>query len=185
MNPIVKLIIGLVGIGTIGLVTYYIVSKDNGSIVTEQPITNPEQDTVALAKVMQDSMLVRVNRALNMGGDVFTLTTEEGVLTNATKDKLLIVKEDVWNRIIHSAKIKFPRSADDCNQQFGTPELSSYKFIGVLTYLADSRDSQNTSAFSAIEIRNGNSYTFAGGNICCQCEGDPLFPQQTDAVIDK
>jgi hypothetical protein len=185
MNPIAKIIIGLVGIGTIGLVTYYVVMKDKVSIVTEQPITNPEQDTVALAKVMQDSMIVRVNRALDMGGEVFSLTEEEGVLTNATKDKLLIVKEDVWNRIIQNAKSKFPRNADDCNHQFIAQELSDYNFVGVLTYLADSRDSKNTSAYDAVEIRNGKAYNYAGGNICCQCEGSPLFPQQTDAVIVK
>jgi hypothetical protein len=185
MNPIAKIIIGLVGIGTIGLVTYYVVMKDKVSIVTEQPITNPEQDTVALAKVMQDSMIVRVNRALDMGGEVFSLTEEEGVLTNATKDKLLIVKEDVWNRIIQNAKSRFPRNADDCNQQFIAQELSDYNFVGVLTYLTDSRDSKNTSAYDAVEIRNGKAYNYAGGNICCQCEGNPLFPQQTDAVIDK
>lgn len=185
MNPITKIIIGIVGIGTIGLVTYYIVTKDEGPHGVEQPITNPEQDTVAMAKVMQDSMLVRVNRALNMSGEQFKLTEEEGVLTNASKDKLLIVKEDVWNRIIQNAKSKFPRNADDCNQQFVAQELSDYTFVGVLTYLTDSRDSKNTSAYNAVEIRNGKAYNYAGGNICCQCEGDPLFPQQTDAVINK
>jgi hypothetical protein len=185
MHPITKLIIGIVGIGTIGLVTYYIVTKDQDSIVTEQPITNPQQDTVALAKVMQDSMLVRVNRVLGMEGEEFILTEEDGILTNASKDKLLIVKEDVWNKIIQNAKNKLPRVAGDCFQQFNAPELSNYSFIGVLTYFTDSQDSQKSSGYSAVEIRNGVANIFAGGDICCQCEGDPLFPQQTDAVIEK
>lgn len=83
MNPITKIIIGIVGIATIGLVTYYIVTKDEGPYGVEQPITNPEQDTVAMAKVMQDSMVVRVNRALNMLGEEFVLTEEEGVFVLA------------------------------------------------------------------------------------------------------
>jgi hypothetical protein len=71
-----------------------------------------------MAKVMQDSMLVRVNRALGMSGEEFMLTGEEGVLTNASKDKLLIVKEDVWNRIIQNAKSKFPRNRSGCKTCF-------------------------------------------------------------------
>jgi hypothetical protein len=185
MHPITKLIIGIVGIGTIGLVTYYIVTKEQDSIVTEQPITNPQQDTVALAKVMQDSMLVRVNRVLGMEGEEFMLTSEEGVLTNKSKDKYLVIKEDVWNRIIQNAKSKFPNSADDCNRRFGAPELANYTFIGLLTYLGVSNDTTETFAYRATEIRNGNAFSYAGGQICCQCEGELLVPQQTDAVIEK
>jgi hypothetical protein len=36
-----------------------------------------------------------------------------------------------------------------------------------------------------MEIRQGEANSFAGGEICCDCEGEALIPQQLDAVIDK
>lgn len=65
------------------------------------------------------------------------------------------------------------------------PNLKEYKFVGLLTYFTNTKDSKITTAYKAIEIRNGNAKTFAGGGICCDCEGEPLITQQTDAVIDK
>ena len=65
------------------------------------------------------------------------------------------------------------------------PNLSEYKFVGLLTYLADSKNTETTAAYRAIEIRKGNVKSFAGGQICCDCVGEPLVAQQVDAVIVK
>lgn len=98
---------------------------------------------------------------------------------------MLIIKEDVWKKIIQKIQNKFPNIVEDCNQKYEMPNLSEYKFVGLLTYLADSKNIKTTSAYKAIEIRNGNAKSFAGGGICCDCEGEPLVAQQVDAVIIK
>lgn len=185
MKSITKIIIGLLGITAIGLLTYYVVTEEKNTSVNEKPITNPDQDTVATAKIIQDTIFDRITKALSIDGEEFSLTEVEGVYTNSTKDKMLIIKEDVWKKIILKIQKKFPNIAVDCNQKDQMPNLSEYKFVGLLTYLADSKDTKNTSAYSAIEIRNGDSKSFAGGEICCDCEGEPLVAQQVDAVILK
>ena len=53
--------------------------------------TNPEQDTVATAKVSQDEIPDRIKKALSINGEEFTLTENEGGYINATKDKMLCV----------------------------------------------------------------------------------------------
>jgi hypothetical protein len=64
--------------------------------------------------------------------------------------------------------------------------LSDYDFIGLLTHFSDDKDSKLTTAYLATEIRNGKLKSYAGGNICCNCEdGEPLVPQKIDAVIVK
>jgi len=185
MKSITRIIIGLVGIGLIGLITYYVVTKEKNPVVNEKPIINPEQDTVATAQVIQDTMFDQITNALNINGEEFTETDDEGVYTNSTNDKMLVIKEDVWKTIIRKARKKFPDIAEDCNQKYKMPDLSEYKFVGLLTYLAEGKNSKTTSAYTAIEIRNGNAKSFAGGSICCGCEGEPLVPQQVDAVIHK
>ena len=185
MKSITKIIIGLLGITAIGLLTYYVVTKEKNISVNEKPITNPEKDTVAKAKVIQDTLFDKIKKALSIDGEEFTLTDVEGVYTNSTKDKMLIIKEDVWKKIIRKIQKKLPNIAEDCNQKDEMPNLTEYKFVGLLTYLADSKNTQKTSAYSAIEIRNGNVKSFAGGEICCDCEGEPLVAQQVDAVILK
>ncbi len=190
MKSITKIIIGLVGITAIGLLTYYVVTKEKNIVVNEKPITNPDQDTVATAQVIQDTIFDRIKfdrikEALDIDGEEFTLTEVEGVYTNSTKDKMLIIKEDVWKKIIQKIQKKFPNIVEDCNQKYEMPNLSEYKFVGLLTYFADSKNIKATSAYKAIEIRNGNAKSFAGGGICCDCEGEPLVAQQVDAVIIK
>ena len=185
MKSITKIIIGLVGIAAIGLLTYYVVTKENNIGVNKKPITNPDQDIVATAKVIQDTIFDRIKEALSIDGEEFTLTEVEGVYANSTKDKMLIIKEDVWKKIIGKIQKKFPNIAKDCNLKYEMPNLSEYKFVGLLTYLADSKNTKTTSAYTAIEIRNGNAKSFAGGEICCDCEGEPLVAQQVDAVIVK
>ena len=185
MKSITKIIIGLVGITAIGLLTYYVVTKEKNISVNEKPITNPEKDDVATAKVIQDTIFDKIKKALSIDGEEFTVTDVEGVYTNSTKDKMLIIKEDVWKKIILKIQKKFPNIAEDCNQKDEMPNLSEYKFVGLLTYLADSENTQKTTAYSAIEIRSGNVKSFAGGEICCGCGGEPLVAQQVDAVILK
>ena len=185
MKSITKIIIGLVGILAIGLLTYYVVTKEKNLSVNEKPITNPDQDTVAKAKVIQDTLFDKIKKALSIDGEEFTLTDVEGVYTNSTKDKMLIIKEDVWKKIIRKIQKKFPDIAEDCNQKYEIPNLTEYKFVGLLTYLANSKNIAKTSAYSAIEIRNGNAKSFAAGQICCGCGGEPLVAQQVDAVIVK
>jgi hypothetical protein len=65
------------------------------------------------------------------------------------------------------------------------PTLTEYDFVGLLTYFVENNNSNTTIAYSAIEIRKGKAKTFAGGNICCTCEGEPLVSQKVDAVIVK
>ncbi len=185
MKSITKIIIGLVGIAAIGLLTYYVVTKEKNIGVIKKPITNPNQDTVATAQVIQDTIFDKITKALSIDGEEFTLSEVEGVYTNSTKDKMLIIKEDVWKKIIGKIQKKFPNIAEDCNQKYEMPNLSEYKFVGLLTYFADSKNTKTTSAYRAIEIRNGNAKSFAGGEICCNCEGEPLETQQVDAVIIK
>jgi hypothetical protein len=122
---------------------------------------------------------------LSIDGEEFILTDVEGVYSNSTKDKMLVIKKDVWKKIIRKIQKKIPNIAKDCNYEYGIPDLSEYEFVGLLTYLADSKNAKITTAYSAIEIRNGNAKSFAAGNICCNCKGEPLIPQQLDAVIVK
>ncbi len=185
MNTITKIILGLLGIAVIGLLSYYVVTKDKNSAIAETPITNPDQDTVATAKVLRDTQLAQIKKALNIEGEDFTPTETEGVFTNATNDKLIIIKEDIWKKILRNAQGKFPKIAADCNQEYKMPDLAGIKFVGLLTYLTQSKNTKTTSAYGAIEIRNGKAESFAGGNICCNCGGEPLVPQQVDAVVLK
>ena len=89
MKSITKIIIGLVGIAAIGLLTYYVVTKEKNIGLIEKPITNPEQDNVATAKVIQDTILGRIKEELSVDGEEFTLTEVEGVYTNSTNDKMI------------------------------------------------------------------------------------------------
>ena len=183
MKSITKIIIGLVGIAAIGLLTYYVVTKEKNRGVIEKHITKPDQYTVATAQVIQDTILDRIKNVLSIGEE-FTLTEDEGVYINSTKDKMLVIKEDIWKKIIQKIQKKFPNIATDCNQKYTMSDLSEYKFVGLLSYFAYSKNTKTTSAYQAIEIRNGNAKSFAGGDICCNCEGgEPLVHQQVDAVI--
>jgi hypothetical protein len=207
MKSITSIIIGLVGIAAIGLLTYYVVSNEKKIVVNEKPITNavkdtiatalqptisrpqvitnPDKDTIATAQVIQDTKFDRIKNALNIDGEEFTLTEVDGVYTNSTNDKMLIIKKNVWKKIIRKIQKKFPNIAEDCNHKYELPNLSEYKFVGLLTYLADSKHTKTTSAYTAIEIRNGIAKSFSGGNLCCDCEGEILVAQQVDAVIVK
>lgn len=185
MKPITKVIIGLAGMASVGLLTYYVVTREKEPEVVEKPITNPEKDTVATAQVVQDTILGSLVKALNIDGEEFTLTDEDGVYTNITNDKILIIKENIWKRIIRKARNKFPHKAEDCDEKYLMPDLSEFQFVGLLTYFAESASSKATTAYAAIEIRNGKAKSFAGGNICCHCGGEPLVRQQVDAVIEQ
>ena len=144
MKSITKIIIGILGIAAIGLVTYFVISKEKNPSVTEKKITSPDKDTVATAKVIQDAMFEKIKEALSIDGEEFTLTKEEGVYTNSTNDKMLIIKEDVWKKMIHKIQEKIKNIAKDCNQQYEMPELSEYKFVGLLSYYADSKNMKKT-----------------------------------------
>jgi len=184
MKSITKIIIGLAGIAAIGLLSYYLVTKEKNIGVIEIDISNPDQNTVATVQVIQDTIPDRIEKALNLDGEEFKLTKDEGIYINSTKDKLLVIKEDIWNNIIRKIQKELPEIPADCDQKYIIPDLSEYNFVGLLTYLADSRNTKITSAYTAIEIRNGNAKSFGGGGICCDCEGvEPLVPQQVDAVI--
>ena len=185
MKSITKIIIGLLGITAIGLVTFYVVTKERNVDVDKKGITNPSQETVATAKVIQDNKLEKIKKELNIDGEEFTLTSDEGVYTNSTNDKLLIIKEDIWKKILRKIQKKFPNIAEDCNDKYEMPNLSEYKFVGLLTYLANSKDIKTTIGYSAIEIRKGNAKYFVGGDICCDCDGEEAVSQQVDAVILK
>tara|TARA_B100000768_G_C11196224_1_gene339616 strand:- start:166 stop:723 length:558 start_codon:yes stop_codon:yes gene_type:complete len=183
MKSITKIIIGLLSITAIGLITYYVVTKEKNIDTIEKTITNPEQDTVATAKVSQDEIPDGIKKALSIDGEEFTLTENEGVYINVTKDKMLVIKEDIWKKFIQQIQNKFPNIATDCSRKDKYPDLSEYTFVGLLTYLADKRNSNTTSAYMATEIRNGYSKTFAGGKVSCSGVGEPLVTQQVDAVI--
>ena len=123
---------------------------------------------------------------MSIDGESFTPTVDEGVYTNTTKDKILVLKEDIWKTMIKNTQRKFPKTADDCSFQYTMPNLSNYKFIGLLTHFTDNKDSKLTTAYRATEIRNGKLKSYSGGSICCDCEnGEPLVPQKIDAVIVK
>jgi len=186
MKSITKIIIGLLGIEVIGLLTYYIVKKEKTPYVIEKkPITNPSHDTVVIAKVIKDTIVDTIKQEFSIDGEEFTLTNVEGVYTNSTKDKMLIIKENIWKKMIRKVQKKFPNIGKDCNYKYEKPELSEYKFVGLLTYFAASKNNKITTAYSAIEIRKGHAKYFAGGEVCCGCEGVPLEVQQVDAVIVK
>ena len=186
MEKFKKLIIVLCGVAAIGLITYYVVVNDTKSRVVEKNIKNPEKETIAKAKIIQDSILTKITNALSIDGESFTPTVDEGIYTNATKDKILVLKEDIWKTMIKRTQKKFPNTADDCIYQYPMPDLSNYNFIGLLTHFTDNKDAKLTTAYRATEIINGKLKSYAGGSICCDCEkGEPLVPQKIDAVIVK
>jgi hypothetical protein len=186
MNKITKIILGLVGLSVIGIMTFYIVTKDKTSKSHKKAITNPTLDTVAIANVIEDSSLITISRALGVDGEQFTQTKEAGVYSTITNDKLLVIDKNIWKKLIKKIKKKIPQIAEDCKYEYSVYELSNYKFIGLLTYLSSSKNNNNTIAYRATEIKQGEAYSFAGGQICCGCEGgEALVPQQLDAVIDK
>lgn len=186
MDKLKNLIIGLCGVAAIGLITYYIVVNDSKSGVVKKNIKNPEEETIANAEVIQDSILAKIANALSIDGESFTPTVDQGVYTNATKDKILVLKEDIWKTMIKNSQRKFPVEADDCVYEYPIPDLSNFNFIGLLTHFTDTKDSKLTTAYRATEIRNGKLKSYAGGNICCDCEeGESLVPQKIDAVIIK
>jgi len=186
MYKLKNLIIGLFGIASIGLITYYIVVNDTKSRVIKKDIKNPEKETIANAKVIQDSILAKITNALGIEGESFTPTVADDVYTNATTDKILVLKEDVWKTMIKKTQKKFPVDADDCVYEYPIPDLSNFNFIGLLTHFTDTKDSKLTTAYRASEIRNGKLKSYAGGNICCDCEeGESLVPQKIDVIIVK
>lgn len=99
-----RIIALLIGFAVIGSLTYYILTneKEKAVVTTETPITNPEQDTVATALVIQEDTMSfeKIQKALNIDGEEFKLTKVKGVYTNSAKDKVLIIKEDVWKKMI-------------------------------------------------------------------------------------
>jgi hypothetical protein len=186
MYKLKNLIIGLFGVAAIGLITYYVVVNDTKSRVIKKNIKNPEKETIANAEVIQDSILTKITNALSIEGETFTPTVDEGVYTNSTKDKILVLKEDVWKTMIEKTQKKFPIDADDCLYEYRMPNLSNYNFIGLLTHFTNTKDSKLTTAYGATEIRNGKLKSYAGGSICCDCQdGEPLVLQKIDAVIVK
>ncbi len=186
MNKITRFILGLIGLSVIGIVTYYIVTNDKNSKGFKKAITNPNKDTVTTSKVMEDSSLLIITKALGVDGEQFTQTNETGIYSNKTNDKLLVINKNIWKKLIKKIKQKIPQIADDCKNEYSVYELSNYKFIGLLTYLTNSKNNNNTIAYRATEIRKGEANSFAGGEVCCGCEeGEALIPQQLDAVIDK
>jgi hypothetical protein len=187
MNPIKKLILATLGAAALGLITYYLVNEEaKPKAVVKKPVKNAEKKPVATAKAIQDSLIVQVTRSLQLEGESFTPTQEEGVFTNATKDKLLVLKEDIWKKIIRAAKRSFPEEAEDCAYSYPEPDLSDFEFVGLLTYYGSNDNTEETTAYSAQEVRKGNLVSFAGGGICCGCNsGEPLVPQKVDAVVIK
>lgn len=186
MNSISKIILALIGAAAIGITTYYIIdSRKNQTEVIEIPVLDPEQEIVTIAEVLPESTIDKITKELYIYGEEFTITDEEGVYRNKSNDKLLIIKEDIWKKIIRKVQVDFPNISKDCNQNYELPNLADYEFVGLLTYLANGSSIETTSAYSAIEIRNGNAKSYAGGSICCTCEGEPLVPQKVDAVIYK
>ena len=183
MKQVTKIIIGLAGFASIGIITYYIVSKENDSIVTEKTITNPEQDTLATALVVQGAISENIIIAMGLEGEKFSKTDVEGVFSNSTNDKMLVIKEDIWKKLIQKAQTRFPDIAKDCNQKYEIEELSQYKFIGLLSYFADSKNTKETTAYQAIEIKKGKANVVVGGYICCDCDSEEAVTQQIDAVI--
>ncbi len=136
-------------------------------------------------KVIHDTTFDRIVEALSIDGEEFTLTEVEGVYANSTNDRMLIIKEDVWKKLIRKIQKRFPSIAKECNRKYEEPNLSEFKFVGLLTYLAGSKNPELTTAYTAIEIRNGNAKSFTGGDACCNCEGEQLVSQQVDAVVIK
>ena len=149
MNSITKIILGLSGLLIIGLITFYIVSDNKKPTVTEKPVTTPTLDTIATVKVVKDTILDKIKNELKIDGEEFKITDEPGVYTNSSKDKLLVIKEDVWKKILKKVQKKFPNIADDCNSKYKMRNLSDYKFVGFLTYLAESNNIKTTSAYTA------------------------------------
>lgn len=192
-----KLLLGLLGLSTMGVVTYYIITSNENqpSKVIEAPIKNPNKEMVATAnvvedteqvkKVLSDEVLVKIGRTLGVGGEEFKATEQEGVYTNEAKDKLLVLKENIWEKLIKKAQTDFPEKAASCKREDTLSTLSNYKFIGLLMYFTDSKKNKRTTAYAATEVRTGFAESFAGGAICCNCGGEPLIRQQVDAVIDK
>ena len=185
MKNIVLYILGLMGLVLAGVLTYYVISGIGHSNTIQKAIVNPDEDTVTIAEMIPDSSLFRIGNVLGFNGEEFTPTTEAGVFTNKTNDKLLVLKEDVWKALIKNIQAKFPKKAADCNTEHTISDLSEYEFVGLLTYLANSNNLKKTAAYLATEVSNGNAKTYAGGSICCNCEGEALQPQQIDAVINK
>ena len=185
MKSITKIIIALIGLTAIGLFTYYFLSKDDVKQVEKIPVTTPEKDTVTMAKVVVDTNLIKIKKALSIEGEEFNPTETEGVYTNKSEDKLLIIQEDIWKKMLRKAKKKFPQLAEDCNAKYKMEDLSDYKFVGLMTYFAEKKRSKRTTAYRAIEIRNGKATEFSGGDICCSCNGEPLVEQKVDAVLIK
>lgn len=187
MKPITRIIAVLLGLVAFGTITYYVLTNEKEKVIIEVPITTPEKDTVATVQVIQEDTLSfkKIQKALSIDGEEFKLTKVKGIYTNSTKDKLLIIKEDIWKKMIQKIQEKLPEIAEDCDKKEIMPNLKEYKFVGLLTYFTISESSKITTAYKAIEVRYGKANTFAGGGICCTCEGEPLITQQTDAVIDK
>ncbi len=186
MYKLKNLIIGLCGVAAIGLITYYLVVNDTESIVVKMNIKNPEKETITKAEVIQDSIFFKITNAFSIQGESFTITVDDGVYTNSTNDKILVIKEDIWKKMIKKTQRKFPNDAEDCEFQYSISDLSNYNFIGLLTYYTDDKNPNLTSAYGATEIRNGKLKSYAGGSICCNCDdGEPLVPQKIEAIIVK
>mgnify|MGYP003346542778 CR=1 FL=1 len=66
MKSITKIIIALIGLTAIGLFTYYFLSKDDVKQVEKIPVTTPEKDTVTMAKVVVDTNLIKIKKALKL-----------------------------------------------------------------------------------------------------------------------
>lgn len=186
MKSITKIILGLVGLVAVGLITYLVVLPEKKNVVAIQPATKKKQEMLLAQQHQQDSLFEVLKQALNIAGEEFKKTAVEGVYTNASKDKMLLLNEDIWKKLLKKTQKQFPKEVKSCQATYAIPELESYRFVGLLTYLAESESSSSALAYTAMEIRNGRADSFAGGNICCDCEeGEPLVAHKVDAVIVK
>lgn len=186
MKSITKIILGLVGLVAVGLITYLVVMPEKKDVGAIKPAKLTKQEILLAKQQQQDSLFEVLKQALNIGGEEFIKTAVEGVYTNAAKDKMLLLNEDIWKKLLKKTQKTFPNAVKSCNARYTMPELDSYRFVGLLTYLAESESSSSAVAYTAMEIRNGSAASFAGGNICCDCEeGEPLVAHKVDAVIVK
>jgi hypothetical protein len=97
------------------------------------------------------------------------------VYTNSTNDKILIIREDVWNKIIRKAKKKFPNMANDCNRHYQLPIFAEYNLLDYLLIWGHQRTVKQPLRIAQLKLNTAKQNSLQEGRFVVDAKENRLF----------